>query len=572
PDGGTVDVGSVPGSFAAIQDAIDGGAAGDVSLVAPGVYNELVIMWKPVKLQGWGAGAVTINARQAPTEKIQEWRNLATSLDASGAIDRLPGQALAPFAFPALAEALFPTEEGAGIFVAGKRTGTNRFGRLANRGARIDGFTILGASTGGGIIANGYNQFLNISNNRLIANAGFYGGGIRVGHPQLSHETAENELVYDDAINDNIRIHHNQVIKNGGFNGAGGGISLHTGADRYRVQDNWICGNFSQGDGGGIGHLGLSDNGLIEDNRIIFNETFNQAVGTTPSGGGIFIGGQPGLVPNGDNLVLTPGTGDVIIDGNLIRGNLAGAGDGAGIRIANVNGLDVAANLGNLQTPAERWHRLFVFNNMINNNVAGVAGGGISLSDALDVVIRNNTVANNDSTSTGSAAFMAGVTPNLSEPLPAGIVSRLHSPDLAALMSFIDSGVLPVPGSNPLGRAAQTWIAFSDPVLRDDIIYHNRSFYWANFDNPATPVIETGLVPATCAPNDASCNVATENVDSYSDDLGVLDGNLVTADQLNPLFSLLTDTSGYHGSNTAGNPAFVNGYFNESRDGLLQTE
>ena len=75
----------------------------------------------------------------------------------------------------------------------------------------------------------------------------------------------------------------------------GGGISLKTGADGYKVQKNWVCGNFSVGSGAGIGHLGFSDNGLIEDNTIIFNESFSQA--TAESGGGIYIGGQPGLAP-----------------------------------------------------------------------------------------------------------------------------------------------------------------------------------------------------------------------------------------------------------------------------------
>ena len=204
-------------------------------------------------------------------------------------ISRLPGQQLLA-GFPGLGAALFPTEEGAGVFVAGIATGANRFGAAANRGARIDGFTILGASTGGGIVVNGYAEDLQIGNNRITANAGIYGGGIRVGHPGLSHEDPDtNILVYDDAVNDRIRIHHNHIAKNGGQLGAGGGISLHTGADSYDVVNNWVCGNFSQGSGGGIGHLGLSNNGLIEDNFVIFNESFSQA--GPQSGGGIFVGG-----------------------------------------------------------------------------------------------------------------------------------------------------------------------------------------------------------------------------------------------------------------------------------------
>jgi len=579
PNGATYDVWSVPGDFATIQQAIDNVAPGDLILVAPGIYDELVIMWKPVKLQGWGAGEVTINARQVPAEKVVNWRAKVKALEAAGLIDRLPGQVVAPFGFPALAEGTFPTEEGAGIFVVGKRTGRDRFGRLANRGARIDGFSIVGASTGGGIVVNGYAQFLNIGNNRLNANAGFFGGGIRVGHPQISHQIASQQdpdfrpndpnaqvgmSVYDDATNDHIRIHHNHIAENGGFGGAGGGISLHTGADGYKVQKNWICGNFTQGDGAGIGHLGRSSGGLIEDNVIIFNESFNQQVGTAPSGGGIFIGGQPALAPEAaTGLLLSPGSGSVTVDANLIRGNLAGAGDGGGVRVANANGQDVAQNLGD-RNP---WFVVNLFNNMIDNNVAGVAGGGISLQDSLKVNIRNNTVANNDSTSTGSAAFTIGV-PNRSNPLPAGIVSRTHSPDMVTLMT-LDVDPLALPSA----RALQ-WQTFSDPNLRDDIIHSNRSFFWVNFDNPATPVIETGLFPATCPatpfdPTNPLCDLTLVPVSDYSVDLAVLDGNVVTADRQNPRFSLLTDSTGFHPSNISGDPAFVNGYFNGSRGNTL---
>ena len=55
--------------------------------------------------------------------------------------------------------------------------GNNSFGNPQNRGARIDGFNIIGASQGGGIVVNGYAGWMNIGNNRMEANAGFFGGG-----------------------------------------------------------------------------------------------------------------------------------------------------------------------------------------------------------------------------------------------------------------------------------------------------------------------------------------------------------------------------------------------------------
>ncbi|MCU7846042.1 MAG: right-handed parallel beta-helix repeat-containing protein [Candidatus Thiodiazotropha sp. (ex Monitilora ramsayi)] len=614
PNGNTYNVWSVPGDFATIQEAIGdptkgqpGVAPGDMILVRPGVYEELVVMWKPVKLQGWGAGAVTLNARQSPTEKILDWRNLTSVLDATGQITRLRGQQLGALGFPGLAENLFPSEEGAGIFVVGRETGANRFSALANRGSRIDGFTIIGASQGGGIVLNGHTGDMNVTNNRVTSNHGIFGGGLRVGHPNINHAIADEQdynlggvdqnevgdVVYDDARNDRVRIRYNHIAQNGNSNGTGGGISLHVGADAYRVQKNWICGNFSKGNGGGIAHFGRSNGGVIEDNNIIFNEIFNQQVGTAPSGAGIFIGGQPALQPAGETgLMLTPGSGRVVVDSNIIRGNLAGAGDGSGIRIDSVNGLDVDRSLGNRNA----WYFVQVFNNMINNNVAGVAGA-ISVTDTLRAIIRNNTVANNDSTATGSQAFDI-TEPNLSIPQPAGIVSRLHGPVMSQLVN-IDEAVGDVlidptelgPNRNNLFRASEGSL-FSDPILRDNIVYHNRSFFWINSTVPATvpgelPISNTGIYPATDAclasvPVDlttfdpTTCEGELVNTDDFSDDLAVMSGTQDTGELLDPLFSLLLvgEQVARPATNTfiTGDPGFVNGYLNESRDGFFQPE
>ena len=45
---------------------------------------------------------------------------------------------------------------------------------------------------------------------------------------------------------------------------------------------------------------------------------------------------------------------------------------------------------------------------MIVNNVAGLAGGAISLQDSAKVNIIHTTVANNDSTATAGLAFEPG--------------------------------------------------------------------------------------------------------------------------------------------------------------------
>ncbi len=547
------------GDFTTIQQAIDFAEAGDLILIAPGSYDELLVMWKPVKLQGWGADHVILNARQFPTEKVLNWRNKLDALLTAGLIDMLPGQANAA-GFAALGAPAFATAEGAGIFVAGKSTGPNRFNILRNRGARIDGLTIIGASNGGGIVVNGYAGWMNIGNNVLTANSGIYGGGIRLGEPGLVVEDPALGLIYTDAVNDRVRIHHNRVVKNGATEGgAGGGISLYTGADQYRVENNWVCGNFTQGNGGGIAHMGLSNGGRIEHNEILFNESFSQA--TAVNGGGIFIGGQTPLQAHaGTGLLLTDGTGNVVVNANRINGNLAGAGDGGGIAIVSASGVDVADNLATNTA----WYDIGIYNNMITNNVAGNAGA-ISIQDAVETHIQNNTITHNDSTATAALAFTPGF-PNQSNAQPAGVVSRVHTASLAALLQLVADADIPTNGGDLEG-----YRTFSDANINNDIVFGNRSFYWLNYDDPNTAIVETGLFPANCT-TPPVCNLT--DIVAYSDDLAVLDGAVDTGEVMFVRASLLTDnpenTTEYTHASLAftTDPLFVNPVFNEGKNGL----
>ena len=532
-----------------IQQAID--AAGfndginDLILVGPGNYEEMVIMHKPVQLQGWGPGVVTINAINTPMEKLEFWRQKLRQLVEDLEVDLLPGQEQA---FGGVEPGTLFTEEGAGVLVLAKATGPNRFARnqstWVNRGARIDGFTIRGASTGGGIIANGYAKFMDIGNNIILNNSGFYAGGVRLGHPELTTIDPDTQLeIHTDADNDNVRIHHNQITQNGGLGGAGGGVSLCTGSTRYNVSANWICGNFTLGDGAGIGHFGESNNGLIADNKILFNEQFNQ--GLTVSGGGIFVGGKLPLEAN----TLSPGTGNVNIFRNLIQSNSAGVGDGGGIRLSRVNGQDVSGAPGS-------WKAVNIYSNMIVNNVAALAGGGISLQDVAKARIRFNVVANNDSTATsGNAIDLATFT---STPQPAGIVARAHSQDNPA-QGLLGLGPAVAAACADAGSTSRFCNPDNpDPVLTENIIWHNRSFYY-------------GETPPTDPPDPAAPPYSLIPAANPYDDLAVLG----TAGCLDPRRNILTSRfedqpqCTYAGNNQdeAGiaNPAFVMEYFNGGR-------
>lgn len=554
--GGSAPIVVGPGrAYQRIQDAIDASSTlpGALITVAPGVYEESVILHKRVRLQGFGAGGTLINAVKQPTETQKRWRDRVCDLlfSTNGSQFLLPGQLM-----PATAAAcksgdtvdnaplVFGNEEGAGVFVM------IRSGDATAPALQIDGFTISGADQGGGVMVNGYADSIQISNNRITGNQGIMSGGVRIGYPNLVQEFANNQLRYVSARTPNASIHHNEIVHNGntaaGVGGGGGGIGLFNGADGYRVSDNFICGNFSTGDGGGIAHVGLhaaTEGGLrlptIERNLILFNQSFNQ--GSNPNGGGLAITGLQSLA---NNTGISAGTGSVLINANTFLGNLAGAGDGGGISLYGINGADASG-----ASP----YRIDIVNNVIANNVSGVAGGGIALQDAVNVRIVNNTIVRNDSTATGSRAATPG-NPNQTTPQPGvGIAARTHSNALATLI-----------GANPLPINGLPQQYFSNPVIYNTIARDNRMFYWR-----VNPTVD----PATCALNTAAqtCyglvpNIAAGEPPVFSD-LAVIGG----AYQLTADYSVLTSTAGVSGTNNiASDPLLRCNYYNGGRDAVIQ--
>jgi len=237
------------------------------------------------------------------------------------------------------------------------------------------------------------------------------------------------------------------------------------------------------------------------------------------------VAGKPATVAGN----LSPGAGSVQISGNLIQGNAAGAGDGGGIQLSRVNGEDVSVDGGNNVVSS---YSVDIVNNIIVNNVATVSGGGISIQDALDVNILNNTIAQNDNASTAGAAFNPGI-PSQSNPQPgAGVVSHAHL-ELNLPASAIDPG-------------------FSNPVMENNIVWNNRMFYWL-LDSTDPNDVRTGLCPdiGGAVMLDPSCGTTP-----VFDDLAVV-GTGNAADALNCTNCQLT---GF------GDPLFVAGQFNGSRE------
>ncbi|MBC7234781.1 MAG: right-handed parallel beta-helix repeat-containing protein [Chloroflexi bacterium] len=281
-------------------------------------------------------------------------------------------------------------------------------------GAKIPGVQPNVVVQGGGIFVDGYGNFLQIKNNIIRSNGGAYGGGIRLGTPDVPEPLTDNH-------NDKIVIARNRIIANGGTNLAGG-IGIFAGADKYQINDNDICGCFSAEYGGGISHYGYSHKGRIFRNRIYFNKAYDE-------GGGIMIAGQ---LP-ADPAELSPGAGQVWVFRNLIQSNLSND-DGGGLRFLMAG-----------------FFKFEVFNNIIVNNVSTHEGGGIAINDAPRVRIYNNTIMKNLTTAT--AMTSTGL------PAPAGVSTSRNSDLLQATL----------PAGYPL---------FSNPVFFNNILWDNRAGTW----------------------------------------------------------------------------------------------
>jgi hypothetical protein len=559
-----------------IQDAIDAANPGDLIMLQAGNYPELVIMWKPVRLQGVGAASVIINAAKYPTQKLAQWRprvNCFFGVDSQGnpltnstascpanqlnTADPLTGQEITG-GIVLLEPSVLGTEEGAGITVIAKNLpsqscGGNVPGSQSNflcAASRIDGVSITGGDSGGGIYVNGWAHNLEIANNRIYGNAGVYHGGIRIGQPYLEGLTGLGPFGFDN----NVKVHNNSITQNGtaesntGEAGAGGGLSLCTGTDNYQVTFNFVCGNFTVGDGGGIGHIGLSWNGNIANNWVLFNQSFIQSQAT--NGGGIAIEGEPAI-----GGVQTLGAGNVIVDSNLILGNSAQGGHGGGIRLQDVNGADVIAN----PTTPRNWWAVALTNNMIVDNVAGWAGGGVSLMDTVNSQIINNTVVNNDSTATAGPVIAVSPTGTQSTNQPAGISAEPHGAVFATAF-----------GRNTNCGGNTNCNVFSNPYLENNIVYKNRSFYFqvtsgpGSGANPGSPATTT-LVPTLIQTSIGACPSGA----TYWD-LGVLGQSRTTPVlHMNPSYSVLTpdlSNAPYNNShNQETDPLLAHAYCNGSR-------
>jgi IPT/TIG domain-containing protein len=485
-----------------LQAALDAADDGDLIVVHPGVYSDKIILHSNVKLQGYGPGATVLDGRFIIGAHDLDH----AAFDAKTATIPHDGAPVVPW--------------GQTITVLAQNGQFH-----AGFNPQIDGFKIMGGRNemgngtspgeGGGVYVHGYGRYLEVSNNLVQNNSGTAGAGIILGLP-----TAQLNGLADNQ-NDNIRIHHNRVLNNGGVV-LGGGISIFNGAENYEIDHNVVCGNYSAEYGAGISHWGKSSGGRIHDNEILFNYAFDE-------GGGMMIAGELTQGAQGPGTGLSPGSGNVTIERNLIRGNVSND-DGGGIRTLN----PVA---GHIQ----------IANNMIVNNLATDTGGGISLDDALSVSIVNNTIARNISTATAEDADRSTCAPvgNGSCPHGAGLVSERHGQEILDAIADGDFNCSQVNCTSN----------FSDPVLFNNVFWQNEAFHLtgagAGFDaglaSSGFKDLEV-LAPATGPYTQSSYNDCT----ALSANCAGTNHN-ISAD---PLFVQQVDTD-FQALAFAGDPSFV---------------
>src|SRR5258707_74449 len=208
---------------------------------------------------------------------------------------------------------------------------------------------------GGGIFAHGWTHYLEVSNNHVFGNGGTLSGGITIGQMETVDPTlvgATNSSVAQPLnLNHHTHVHNNSVTFNAAYGdelnsttpSSAGGVTFCTGSDYYLFDYNWVCGNLSTGDGGGVAQHGFMWNGDIEHNSIIFNQSINPTL-TTYGGGLIVQGSAPDGAACENALIdfdcppaLSDGSGPGLrINANLFQGNTAEEGSG-GVALEQVS-------------------------------------------------------------------------------------------------------------------------------------------------------------------------------------------------------------------------------------------
>jgi hypothetical protein len=615
------------GSGTSIQAAIDAARPGDLILVRPGVHEEMVVMTKPVRLQGFGALSTAINVVTTPAENIQAWLDKMGNLLLSNPNYLLPNQpAMTPAPFQPGDVSAVVGDEGPGVMVMSRNLNldsgghclgsfaapTNEAYCLHNENyssAPLLTITAMSATTGilrTVTVTTSQPHGFTVGALVTIAgvNQGVYNGAKLVTAvpsstqfrylvltspatpaPTFSSATAQGSVPQSPLWKPNARIDGLSLI--GASNAPG--VLVNGYAHYLELSNNRIYTNSGTYAGGiQLGHPAaaapFNDEDAQNDHVSIHNNMVTQnAANEIGGGGGIVLGtGSTNYVVRGNYIAanLTAGNGGGIahvgrsevgvIDANTIVFNesffQATGTNGGGIFIGGTPAAAGASTVGSGQVD--------VTNNLIQgNSAAGGDGGGVALlgfASSDRIHLYNNVIANNVAGLAGGGISIAGV-PGGNPNNP--IVDITHN----TIVDNDSTGTAGAAFASPLSSTPQPGgIAGRGAVSRvriaNSIIWHNRTFYFGACTPP--PGGRCGILPVGASDPTQYAEIQITTRPYW--DLANLSG-----DQFAPIASVLSSLSGPSSSanylsgtndtsygannNTAAAPAFVSSYFNADR-------
>jgi Bacterial Ig domain len=384
-----------------IQSMIDKASPGDLIMIPPGTYNELLLMWKPVRLQGVGATSTIINANTQPAGKLDPWRaklsclfglatngqpyNAANPFDPTGnyqcggwtgfngvlnnpQVDRLPLEGLLGWDTTVngnLAQllqepTLMGAYEGAGITVLAKgvKVPNNAATSYYGSGAEAAFPTGTALLTTRDCLARGTSGMaINPYPSNFLCNPSSIDG------LSITDSSQGGGGIFVHAWGHNLQIANNRVYNNIGT--LSGGINVGQGES----PDAYLSGTTSDSDPGSC----LTGNGMPNNTQLPYcfdmnvNVHNNLVTSNTSIGDELFSGTPAGA----GGVSLCTGADYYQFNYNWICGNMS-TGDGGGF-----------AHVGFIYN-GDIEHNTIIFNQSLNPTISTNGGGIIIMGAAPD--------------------------------------------------------------------------------------------------------------------------------------------------------------------------------------------